>query len=113
MFIEHTTGIWRLVFIENPFTPTSIWLSILTIDAICHKMSLKKTLFMIAQCLPSASDSNAFQQKYGTDALNENNYPKDFLQNCLKPIHLGKPLRTTVQKWILLLFRISIRILKR
>ena len=60
---------------------------------ICHKMSVKKTLFMIAQCLPSSSDSNAFQQKYVIDALKEHNYTS-FLQNCLKPVH---PSRKTTE----------------
>ena len=61
---------------------------------ICHKMSVKKTLFMRAECLPSSSDSNAFQQKYVIDALKENNYPEDFLQNCLKPV---QPSRKTTE----------------
>ena len=56
-------------------------------------MSVKKTLFMIAQCLPSSSDSNAFQQKYVIDALKEHNYTS-FLQNCLKPVH---PSRKTTE----------------
>ena len=33
---------------------------------------------MRAECLPSSSDSNV---------LKENNYPKDFFQNCLKPVY--------------------------
>ena len=46
-----------------------------------HKKSVTKTLFMRAECLPSFSDSKAFERKYVIDFLKENNYPKDFLQN--------------------------------
>ena len=41
---------------------------------ICHKMSVKKTLFMRAECLPSSSDSKAFERKYVIDVLKENKY---------------------------------------
>ena len=40
---------------------------------------------MRAECLPSSSDS-----KYVIDVLKANNYPKDFLQNCLKPVHQSR-----------------------
>ena len=49
---------------------------------------------MRAECLPSSSDSKAFERKYVIDVLKENNYPKDFLQNCLKPVH---PSRKTIE----------------
>ena len=48
---------------------------------------------MRAECLSSSSDSKAFERKYVIDVLKENNYPKDFLQNCLKPVHSSR--RTT------------------
>ena len=53
-----------------------------------------KTLFMRAECLPSSSDSKAFERKYAIDVLKENNYPKDLLQNCLKLVH---PSRKTTE----------------
>ena len=50
-FIQQTTGIWRLVFIENPLTPTSIWLLIFTIQSAIKSPCVTKTLFMRAECL--------------------------------------------------------------
>ena len=41
---------------------------------------------MRAECLPSSSDSKANERKYVFDVLKENNYPKHFLKNCLKPV---------------------------
>ena len=41
---------------------------------------------MRAECLPSSSDSKANERKYVFDVLEENNYPKHFLKNCLKPV---------------------------
>ena len=49
---------------------------------------------MRAECLPSSSDSKAFERKYVIDVLKENNYPKDLLQNCLKPV---RPSRKTTE----------------
>ena len=43
---------------------------------------------MRAECSPSSSvSSKAFKRKYVIEVLKENNYPKDFLQNCLKPVN--------------------------
>ena len=53
---------------------------------ICHKKSVTNTLFMRAECLSSSSDSKANERKYVFDVLKENNYPKHFLKNCLKPV---------------------------
>ena len=39
-----------------------------------------------AECLPSSSDSKDNERKYVFDVLKENNYPKHFLNNCLKPV---------------------------
>ena len=42
---------------------------------------------MRAECLPLSSDSKALERQCVIDVLKENNYPKDFLENCLKPVH--------------------------
>ena len=39
-----------------------------------HKKSVTKTLFLRVECLPSSSDSKAFERKYVIDVLRENNY---------------------------------------
>ena len=57
-------GIWRLVFIENTLTPTSIWLLILTIQSVI-KIRNENLVYPRAECLPSSSDSKAFERKYG------------------------------------------------
>ena len=75
------TGVYR-----KP-THTDKYLAFDSHHPICHKKSVTKTLFMTAECLPSSSDSKTFERKYVIDVLKENNYPKDFLQNCLKPVH--------------------------
>ena len=78
------TGVYR-----KP-TYTYKYLALDSRHPICYKMSVTKTLFMRAECLPSSSDSNVFERKYIIDVLKENNYPKDFLQNCLKPVHSSR-----------------------
>ena len=92
LFYKHhgnlETGVYR-----KP-THTNKYLAFDFHHPICHKTSLTKTLFMKAECLPSSSDSKAFERKYVIDVLKENNYPKDFLQNCLKPVH---PSRKTTE----------------
>ena len=45
----------------------------------CHKMSVRKTLFMRPEYLLSPSDSKAFERIYVIEVLKENNYPKYFL----------------------------------
>ena len=57
-------------------------------------MSVTKTLFMRAECLPSFSNFKAFERKYVIDVLKENSYPKDFRQNCLESVH---PSRKTTE----------------
>ena len=74
------TGVYR-----KP-THTDKYLAFDSHHPIFHKKAVTKTLFMRAECLPSSSDSKAFERKYVIDVLKENNYPKDFLQNCLKPV---------------------------
>ena len=82
------TGVYR-----KP-THTDKYLAFDSHHPFCHKMSITKTLFMRAEYLPSSSDSMAFERIYVIDVLKENNYPKDFLQNCLKPVH---PSRKTTE----------------
>ena len=83
------TGVYR-----KP-TRTDKYLAFDSQYPICDKKSVTKTLFMRAECLPSSSDSKAFERKYVINVLKENNYPKDFLQNCLKPVH---PSHKTTEK---------------
>ena len=68
-------------------TYTDKYLALDSHHPICHKMSVTKTLFMRAEYLRSSSDSKAFERKYVIGVLKENNHPKYFLQNCLKPVH--------------------------
>ena len=82
------TGIYR------KHTHADKYLAFDSHQPICNKMSVTKTLFMIAEYLPSSSDSKAFERICVIDVLKENNYPKDFLQNCLKPVHPSR--KTTV-----------------
>ena len=46
---------------------------------------MAKTLLQRAEHLPSNSDSQANEREYVLNILKENNYPKDFLKNCLNP----------------------------
>ena len=75
-------------------THTNKYLAFDSHHPICHKKSVKKTLFMRAECLPSSSDSKAFERKYVIHVLKANICPKDFLQNCLKSVH---PSRKTTE----------------
>ena len=75
-------------------THTDKYLAFHSHHPICHRKSVTKTLFMRPECLPSSSDSMAFERKYIIDVLKENNYLKDFLQNCLKLAH---PTRKTTE----------------
>ena len=67
-------------------THTDKYLAFDSHHPICHKKSVTNTLFMRAECLPSSSDSKDNERKYVFDVLKENNYPKHFLNNCLKPV---------------------------
>ena len=73
--------------VYRKLTHTDKYLAFDSHHPICHKKSRKETLLMRAECLPSSSDSKAFERKYVIDVLKANIYPKDFLQNCLKPVH--------------------------
>ena len=63
-------------------THTDKYLAFDSHHPICHKKSVTKTLFMRAECLPSSSDSKAFERKYVIDVLKENNYLKIFFKTA-------------------------------
>ena len=52
---------------------------------VSHKRSVAKTLLQRAESLPSNSDSQANEREYVLNVLGENNYPKRFLNDCLRP----------------------------
>jgi hypothetical protein len=51
---------------------------------ISQKRSVAKTLLQRAVSLPSNSDSQANEREYVLNVLRENNYPKRFLNDCLR-----------------------------
>ena len=63
-------------------THTDKYLAFDSRHPICQKKSVTKTLFMRAECLPSSSDSKAFERKYVIDVLKENNYLKIFFKTA-------------------------------
>ncbi len=70
-------------------THTDKYLSYNSHHPVSHKKSVAKTLLQRAEHLPSNSDSQANEQEYVLNILRENNYPKDFLKNCLNPSACG------------------------
>ena len=66
-------------------THTDKYLSYNSHHPVTHKKSVVKTLLQRAEHLPSNSDSQAYEREYVLNILRENNYPKDFLKNCLNP----------------------------
>ena len=66
-------------------THTDKYLSYNSHHPVSHKKSVAKTLLQRAEHLPSNSDSQANEREYVLNILRENNYPKDFLKNCLNP----------------------------
>ncbi len=66
-------------------THTDKYLSYNSHHPVSHKKSVAKTLLQRAKHLPSNSDSQANEREYVLNILRENNYPKDFLKNCLNP----------------------------
>jgi hypothetical protein len=52
---------------------------------VSHKRSVAKTLLQRAESLPSNSDSQANKREYVLNVSGENDYPKHFLNDCLKP----------------------------
>ena len=67
-------------------THTDKYLAFDSHHAICHKMSVAKTLLRRADCLPSSLDSKAEERKYVSNVLKANGYTKTFLRNCQKPV---------------------------
>jgi hypothetical protein len=51
---------------------------------VSHKRSVAKTLLQRAESLPSNSDSQANEREYVLNVFGENNYPKRFLNDCLR-----------------------------
>jgi hypothetical protein len=51
---------------------------------VSHKRSVAKTLLQRAESLPSNSDSQANEREYVLNVLGENDYPKRFLNDCLR-----------------------------
>ena len=49
-----------------------------------HKRSVAKTLLQRAESLPSNSDSQTNEREYVLNILGENDYPKRFLNDCLR-----------------------------
>ncbi len=66
-------------------THTDKYLSYNSHHPVSHKKSVAKTLLQRAEHLPSNSDSQANEREYVLNILRKNNYPKDFLKNCLNP----------------------------
>ena len=52
---------------------------------VSHKRSVAKTLLQRAESLTSNSDSQANEREYVLNVLSENDYPKRFLNDSLKP----------------------------
>jgi hypothetical protein len=74
----------RLMFIANPRMHTDKYLSYDSHHPVSHKRSVAKTLLQIAESLPSNSDSQANEREYVLNVLGENDYPKRFLNDCLR-----------------------------
>ena len=53
--------------------------------AVLHLRGRYGTLLQRAESLPSNSDSQANEREYVLNVLGENNYPKRFLDDCLRP----------------------------
>ena len=65
-------------------THTDKYLSYDSHHPVSHKRSVAKTLLQRAESLPSNSDSQANEREYVLNILGENDYPKRFLNNCLR-----------------------------
>jgi hypothetical protein len=66
-------------------TCTDKYLSYDSHHPVSHKRSVAKTLLQRAESLPSNSDSQANERKCVLKVLGENDYPKSFLNDCLRP----------------------------
>ena len=65
-------------------THTHKYLSYDSHHPVSHKRSVAKTLLQRAESLPSNSDSQANEREYVLNILGENDYPKRFLNDCLR-----------------------------
>jgi hypothetical protein len=65
-------------------THTDKYLSYDSHHPVSHKRSVAKTLLQRAESLPSNSDSQANEREYVLNILGENDYPKRFLNDCLR-----------------------------
>ena len=65
-------------------THTDKYLSHDSHHPVSHKRSVAKTLLQRAESLPSNSDSQANEREYVLNILGENDYPKRFLNDCLR-----------------------------
>ena len=85
IILEFSHAIACLVSHTCKPTHTDKYLSYNSHHPVSHKKSVAKTLLQRAEHLPSNSDSQANEREYVLNILRENNYPKDFLKNCLNP----------------------------
>ena len=65
-------------------THTDKYLSYDSHHPVSHKRSVAKTLLQRAESLPSNSDSQANEREYVLNILGENDYPKRFLNDCMR-----------------------------
>jgi hypothetical protein len=65
-------------------TQTDKYLSYNSHHPVGHKRSVAKNLLQRAESLPSNSDSQANEREDVLNVLGENNYPKRFLNDCLR-----------------------------
>jgi hypothetical protein len=72
------------VYRKPTHTDWNICHTTLITHAVSHKISVAKTLLQRAESLPSNSDSQANEREYVLNVLGENDYPKRFLNDCLR-----------------------------
>jgi hypothetical protein len=72
------------MFIANSHPQTVKYLSHDSHHPVSHKGSVAKTLLQRAESLPSNSNSQANEREYVLNVLGENEYPKLFLNDCLR-----------------------------
>jgi hypothetical protein len=65
-------------------THTDKYLSYDSHHPVSHKRSVAKTLLQRAESLPSNSDYQANEREYVLNILGGNDYPKRFLNDCLR-----------------------------
>ena len=65
-------------------THTDKYLSYDSHHPVSHKRSVAKTLLQRAESLPSNSDSQANEREYVLNISGGNDYPKRFLNDCLR-----------------------------